>query len=103
MGGLAPGKLKSRRGGQVLSEAPSLIDSGVGRDSRTHWWEKLYQLFRDWRLLIAIGLRRPGSFWSAEVAHSFAASGIPRSAACSGLKMPRSGFLVDGNNMPAKE
>src|SRR5437016_6549897 len=49
MGGLAPGKLKSRRGGQVLSEAPSLIDSAVGRDSRTHWWEKLYQLFRDWR------------------------------------------------------
>src|SRR5437867_8772536 len=76
MGGLAPGKLKSRRGGQVLSEAPSPIDSGVGRDSRTHWWEKLYQLFRDWRLLIAIGLRRPGSFWSAKVAHSFAAADI---------------------------
>src|SRR5438093_11894718 len=74
MGGLAPGKLKSRRGGQVLSEAPSLIDSAVGRDSRTHWREKLYQLFRDWRLLIAIRVRRPGSFWPAKVAHSFAAA-----------------------------
>src|SRR5213593_2078871 len=77
MGGLAPGKLKSRRGWpsspRRLIHGCYFFDPGFKNSLR----EKLYQLCGNGDTLIAIDSRRPGLFWSAKVALSFAATGIP--------------------------
>src|SRR5438445_6062207 len=76
MGGLAPGKLKSRRGWpsspRRLIHGCYFFDPGFKNSLR----EKLYQLCGNGDTLIAIDSRRPGLFWSAKVALSFAATGI---------------------------
>src|SRR2546427_7436912 len=75
MGGLAPGKLKSRRGWpsspRRLIHGCYFFDPGFKNSLR----EKLYQLCGNGDTLIAIDSRRPGLFWSAKVALSFAATG----------------------------
>src|SRR5437867_12262468 len=77
MGGLAPGKLKSRRGWpsspRRLIHGCYFFDPGFKNSLR----EKLYQLCGNGDTLIAIDSRRPGLFWSANVALSFAATGKP--------------------------
>src|SRR5437870_620363 len=77
MGGLAPGKLKSRRGWpsspRRLIHGCYFFDPGFKNSLR----EKLYQLCGNGDTLIAIDSRRPGLFWSAKVALSFAATGTP--------------------------
>src|SRR5438105_2032570 len=73
MGGLAPGKLKSRRG---LHSSPRRLlhrFSVLTRDSRTQAG-KLYQLCGSDDIFIATDSRRLGPLWSARMAHSFTAA-----------------------------
>ena len=73
MGGLAPGKLKSRRG---LHSSPRRLlhrFSVLTRDSRTQAG-KLYQLCGSGDIFIATDSRPLGPLWSARMAHSFTAA-----------------------------
>src|SRR5881628_44835 len=74
MGGLAPGKLKSRRGWHSsprrLHSAIPLFDPGFKNSLQ----EKLYQLYGAGDILIAIDSRRRGPLWSAKMAHSLTAA-----------------------------
>src|SRR2546422_3588704 len=78
MGGLAPGKLKSRRGWHSsprrLHSAIPLFDPGFKNSLQ----EKLYQLYGAGDILIAIDSRRRGPLWSAKMAHSLTAADIQR-------------------------
>src|SRR2546422_4602220 len=74
MGGLAPGKLKSRRGWpsspRRLLHRSNFLDPGFKNSLQ----EKLYQLCGAGDILIAIDSRRLGPSWSAKMAHSFTAA-----------------------------
>src|SRR2546425_12189299 len=76
MGGLAPGKLKSRRGWpsspRRLLHRSNFLDPGFKNSLQ----EKLYQRCGAGDILIAIDSRRLGPSWSAKMAHSFTAADI---------------------------
>src|ERR1051326_4798902 len=78
MGGLAPGRLKSRRGSHSSPRRSHRPSHGI--QELTAW--KTLSTLRAGRHLTAINSWRTGPFWSAKVSHSFTAANTHEQPPC---------------------